>query len=248
MTFIGIDGTPGGWITVAEDNHSLVPAWIPEEGITGFLDKIIGNKQVQVGIDIPIGLPDASCPLNRACDVTARSLLQWKSSSIFAPPCREALHALKEGYPAASRANQEVMGKKLSKQSFFIAGKMKTIDDWIQPAYQQQVHEIHPELAFTQLNGGVPLLFKKNQGNGICQRLLILQAHFPNLTAEWFATHQQNLGASKTDDLLDALVCLLTLKLKRKTLPYGLHEQGNEYLTADSRGLEATITFPVTVL
>lgn len=248
MKCIGIDGTPGGWITVTEDNCSLVPAWIPEEDITGFLDRAIRDEQVQIGIDIPIGLPDASYPHNRACDASARSLLRWKSSSIFAPPCREALQALQAGYPVASRTNQQVMGRKLSRQSFFIAGKMKTIDDWIQPADQQQLHEVHPELAFTQLNGGTPLPFKKNQGNGICQRLLLLRAHFPSLTAEWFAHYQHALGASKTDDLLDALVCLLTLKLKRKTLPYGLHEQGNEYLTTDSRGLEATITFPVTIL
>src|SRR5437870_3658001 len=73
----GVDGCRLGWVVATDDGVEVVPA----------LDDVLVQCDA-VGIDIPIGLPDAG---PRACDVEARRRLGPRRSSVFPAPRRALL-------------------------------------------------------------------------------------------------------------------------------------------------------------
>ena len=117
----GIDGCPGGWFVVGCGRLG----WA--YGIVGRLDELVERApRAQVLIDIPIGLPHVKRPTRR-CEVEARAMLGPRRSSVFNVPCREALAA--GDYAEASAINHQILGRKLSKQAWAIAPKIREVDD-----------------------------------------------------------------------------------------------------------------------
>src|SRR5512138_1249905 len=85
----GIDGCRGGWV-VARSAADLSSVSID---IVSELRSIFEEARCDsiLAIDIPIGIPENE---PRMCDSAARKLLRWpRSSSVFSPPARQALHA-----------------------------------------------------------------------------------------------------------------------------------------------------------
>lgn len=108
-----------------------------------------------IAIDIPIGVLERSCQ----CDQTMRSLLgQQRGCSVFSPPCRAALQA--NTYEQGCTANELCTGRRLSRQAWGIARKIRAVDEAISPAAQYWVFEAHPEVSFWALNDRRSMVYR----------------------------------------------------------------------------------------
>ncbi len=178
----GVDGCRAGWIVVDQDRAWVAPTF-PQVVASLPGDTVIG-------IDIPIGLLDEHVPGGRVCDREARRRLgPSRRSSVFSAPPRPALGV--RSLPEAQAA-----GFPMTLQSLNILAKVAEVDAAIDPALQQRVHEVHPELVFVALAGGTPLAHSKRGAAGRAERRDLLDRHripVPSLPR----------GAA-VDDLLDA--------------------------------------------
>jgi predicted RNase H-like nuclease len=207
----GVDGCPGGWVVALEDLDSgeVRSAW----GAT-FADVLaLPQRPRIVGVDVPIGLLPGAEPGGRACDREAIKLLGRRGSSVFSPPSRPALDALRAGnpYAAVSAANRtsSTAGIGLSKQTFGIMPKIADVDDVMTSALQDRVFEVHPEVAFSRANGW-RLLPSKKRGDGRSTRQRTLaELGYPSLEG-WFLEPRPR--RSRVDDLLDACITCWTAK------------------------------------
>jgi predicted RNase H-like nuclease len=103
------------------------------------------------------------------------------------------------------------MGIGISKQAFHIMQKIREVDDVMTVQAQQYVREVHPEVTFAQLNGG-PLMHRKKDARGRVERIGLLRRGALNISESWLQRERARLGAGWVllDDLVDALVCLVT--------------------------------------
>ncbi len=204
---VGIDGCPGGWIAIAYKNG------IWQDNVFQKIDDLISNypDYEYYLIDIPIGLTDAKVKRN-IDSIVRKKLSPVRRSSVFTPPCREALSA--RNYQEANQINHEVMGKKISLQTWNISRKIGEVDNFLMNnrSYLDNFFEAHPELCFEGLNNGNALAFKKASPRqaGIKERMAILQK-LPIEIDEalgWFDKYPRKLV--RPDDLVDALGLCVT--------------------------------------
>jgi predicted RNase H-like nuclease len=208
----GVDGCRGGWVTatvkasVREDGRIQHPVRLDRlRVLPHFADVLAETGRCRlVGVDMPIGLTDGPGP--RSCDVEARRSLGKRASSVFTPPVRAALEA--PDYSRASRIQFERTGKKLSRQGFFITPKIREVDRLMTVALQRRVREIHPELAFRELNGGRPTTYNKKSLAGRRERVALLARVF--CAVERTVREYRRAGVVEPDDILDTLVAAWT--------------------------------------
>ena len=234
MKYIGVDGCKIGWFYTVIDNENK---W--EIGVSENVKKLWGTHKNAslILIDIPIGLPFKK---SRACDIEARKLLgKGKTSTVFPPPCREALAA--KTYEEACEINKKVLGKKISLQAYHISKKIKEVDDFLlsNPHARQIIRETHPEICFWGLNQRQPMGNRKKDEAGFEERLNLLVRYIPNarsILREVLSSYLRKEVAP--DDALDALVGLVVASTSDdaiKTLP--------ENPTRDSHGLPMEMVF-----
>ncbi|NVD06024.1 DUF429 domain-containing protein [Vibrio sp. JPW-9-11-11] len=197
----GVDGCKAGWVVWHLADQQPV-CHIVEK----LIDALSLMRSAHSLIDIPIGFSDASTP-DRLCDKAARQLLGRRASSVFPVPCREAAYA--SSYLDACEVNQAALGKKLSKQSWYILPKVIQADVLLTHYPNLILRESHPEVVFTALNGA-PLEYNKKSPEGEQQRLAIIEKRAP----QWMAVldHQLKTIARKTanrDDIIDAFALML---------------------------------------
>ena len=120
-----------------------------------------------VAIDMPIGLSEDGV---RACDVAARKLLGRAGSSVFPAPLRPVLGAT--DYAAACSISVAASGKALSKQAWNLVPAIRSLDDALGSPPDDRVVEVHPELAFRDLDPRV--IDPKVTARGVAQRLAAL--------------------------------------------------------------------------
>lgn len=168
------------------------------------------EKPGMIAVDMPIGLPERVGAGGRFAENTVRPLLGARQSSVFSVPSRAAIYA--EDYGEACRIAQSTSDppRKVSKQLFNIAPKIREIDQALRadPAAARRVFEVHPELAFWRLNGGRALTEPKKIKGRPYEPGLTLRRGL--LTAAGLAEDAVNATAPKgaaADDLLDALAC-----------------------------------------
>jgi predicted RNase H-like nuclease len=196
-----VDGCRAGWLVVGA---RLDPSgefgqlsWSMELEAASFIDADL------VAIDMPMGLA-ADGP--RSCDQQARALLGPRRSSVFPSPVRAALGAV--DYREACDLSFAASGRKLSKQAYNLLPKIRQLDQLLlaNPGRSDRVHEVHPELAFSQWNGGEPMAHGKKTAAGAAQRQALVEAQFPGLALKI------RKGVAKSqladDDILDAIACL----------------------------------------
>ncbi len=197
--FAAVDGCKGGWCVIAQVEGNVITK------VVKYLEEFLSNyPQIEmVFIDIPIGL--SSQDYERNIDRTLRSKLPGKSSSVFTPPCREALEA--NDYNEANIINKRITGKGLSIQAYYIGEKIKEIDQLIQSHKFKAVFiESHPELCFKQLNQNQVLRSKKSTQEGINDRIKVINTY----KKQYFDLYEQFLNTfkrstAKKDDILDAI-------------------------------------------
>jgi predicted RNase H-like nuclease len=136
-----------------------------------------------------------------------------RQSSVFAVPSRTAVYAPDFGTACRVALETSNPPKKVSKQLFMIAPKIREVDEMLRgaPVLAGRVFEIHPEVAFWQLNGRRALREpKKIKGRpyepGLALRRNILTKHGCSAAV----TEQAAPAGAAADDLLDALACAAT--------------------------------------
>ncbi len=162
-----------------------------------------------LAVDMPIGLTDTPRP-GRACESEARALMPGKASSVFPTPCRPALACTTH---AEANAISRKLGLGLNQQTFHLFPKMREIDELLRGSRKlwRIVYEAHPELAFTRMNGGKPVLAKKRKPDGFAERLKLLARH-------GFKWKPIAVSGAARDDVLDAMaVCRTAMQIAEGT-------------------------------
>jgi len=173
--FVGVDGCRAGWFAVAlTETDSFGVFQFPKipDLYSYFCD---GNTHVRILVDIPIGLVDSKSNFKRRfCDVEARSLLRpYRQSSVFPTPCREAIYA--KSYESACDINEEVTGKRLTKQTWGIVPKIREMNDFLiaTDSAKEKIIEIHPEICFWAL-AGKSMEYSNKESEGFNERKKLL--------------------------------------------------------------------------
>jgi predicted RNase H-like nuclease len=234
---IGIDGCRAGWFAVALAGYRL---W--QAGLYPTLAELSAafSGTALILIDIPMGLSSRG---RRRCDLEARKLLGRRhASSIFPPPCHEALAAA--DYREACTVNQYVLGVKLSRQTYNIMPKIQEADQWRRSPDGNGflIRESHPELAFWALAGGKALESGKKTAQGKEERLRLLVRHYPHAETI-FRAARQNHGKRDLadDDIIDALGLAITGWISRGRL-----NKVPEHPQSDAFGLPMEMVFALT--
>lgn len=196
----GVDGCPAGWLRVERLGGETLEARVLGTSEL-FAD---ANSFCTIAIDIPIGL---SATGDRAVDRRARERLGApRASSVFSAPPRDVLRA--NSYQEACELSFNASGKRMSRQAFGILPKIRDVDAELQrvPALIPRVHEAHPEVSFSLLNGGQPMRHSKRTPHGLAERVALLDAHFGARFTELRAMFR--VSAVHSDDIADAMVLL----------------------------------------
>lgn len=235
---VGIDGCKFGWIAACYEDRTInifkaiAEVWDHFGNDCDFL------------IDMPIGLPSVNIP-QRTCEQMARMVLpKGKKSSLFPVPCREAFAA--ETYPQANEINRRVLGKGITKQTWFIMPKIYELDQLLIRNDQAKLKfkESHPEIAFQFLNAGKPLAANKKTDEGIRERLRILKKHQPEIEQLYRRAYQEFRRVDvAADDIIDAL-CLSIMQVKiQDNSASGIRYTFPEKPVMDESGIEMAIYY-----
>ena len=194
----GADGCRSGWVVCRRDSDGSLDIRV----VKTLAEACEGLSLLAV--DMPIGFVDVPRP-PRACEVEARRRMPGKASSVFPTPCRPALAATTH---AEANALSKKLGVGINQQTFHLFKKMREVDALLRgtPRLKRIVREAHPELAFTRMNGGKPVLSKKRQPDGFAERLKLLRKH-------GFGWKPQPLKGAARDDVLDAIAVCRTATL-----------------------------------
>jgi predicted RNase H-like nuclease len=151
---LGVDACKAGWVGIALESsrvHAYLTGTIAELVELAERDGPLGV----VGIDMPIGLPDAS---RRQADVLARHAVGPMRSSVFMTPVRATLDAA--DHATASARNRALAGEGMSVQAFGLRARLLEIDRWVRHG-SRRVVEVHPEVSFGRI-AGKPLAVGKH--------------------------------------------------------------------------------------
>jgi predicted RNase H-like nuclease len=197
---LGVDAARAGWVGVA------LGAGAPQAYVARGLADLValartGGPVAAVGIDIPIGLPDAG---RRAADVLAKAAIGPLRSSVFVTPVREAL--LAPDHPAAVAVNRRLAGEGVSIQAYGLRHRVLEAERYAAGA-DHPVLEVHPEVVFAELHGA-PLPVRKPTWAGAALRHQLL-------AGQGVALHG-DLGLAghdvAVDDVLDAAAVAWTTR------------------------------------
>jgi predicted RNase H-like nuclease len=204
----GVDGCRAGWMAafVRHDGDEVRIRVLPR-----FADVLAAPERPSVvAVDMPIGLPERIGPQGRGPERAVRPLLGERQSSVFAVPSRRAVYAQDYGDACRLAAQTSDPPKKISRQLFMIAPKIREIDTELRgtPTLSEWVFEVHPEVAFWRLNGERALTEPKKiksrpyEPGLALRRALLIGDGFPMAAVE----DDPPRGADQ-DDVLDALAC-----------------------------------------
>lgn len=234
VTVLGIDGCKGGWLAAVAAGPRLAIKWRPD--IEAVLSAYATN--VKALIDIPIGLPDSPQQAAFRPDKAARAILGKKYSSVFPAPYR--LVAQAKDTNEAWEVNKAVGGN-ANYMTMGIRKAVAEVDRFLQEnvAWQNKLCECHPEVCFTVLNGGTPLIESKKGEVGREKRL--------NILARWGIKREQFSGhplyAKHKDDVIDALCLVLVGRLAAKGKTTVIPPAAE--IQTDSIGLKMQMVVPV---
>ena len=168
MAVLGVDGWRGAWVGALLDGRSVTLLALPD------VAAVLAVRGVElVAIDMPIGLSETGV---RACDVAAAQRLHGlgAAGSVFPTPVRAVL-------AAADYAEARVLSRAAthpprapSAQAFQLVKAIRQLDDALGDPPTDRVVEVHPELSFRALDGGVR--DRKGSARGTVQRLRALRA------------------------------------------------------------------------
>jgi predicted RNase H-like nuclease len=168
VAVLGVDGWRGAWVGALLAGRSVTLLALPD------VAAVLAVPGVEaIGIDMPIGLSDDGA---RACDVAARELLAGlgAAGSVFPAPVRAVLAA--RDYAHAREVSRAATGGRRapSAQTYQLVAAIRALDDALGDPPRDDVVEVHPELAFRELDARVR--DPKVTARGLAQRLTALRA------------------------------------------------------------------------
>ena len=225
----GLDGCPAGWLLFYGYNNEF-----DFQLISSIKEAIPIFEQCRyIFIDIPIGL--SSKAYQRQVEGQMRKLLQGRSSTIFTPPCREAIEC--KDYAVANEVNRQITGKGLSVQAFNISKKIAEVDTFLRSKRDFSLQESHPEISSKILKGNV-LQTKKNTMAGQQERRDIIRSISPDLDLSVEkALGQYPKKMVRSDDIIDA--AMLCLSAQTGMVYHTLVWKDTHYF--DHEGIEVSI-------
>lgn len=197
----GADGCKAGWLLV---QTSRIGAPVQHRLCATAAELVAATAPDRIlAVDIPIGLTEVG---PRSADREARAILGPRRSSVFFAPLRSTLGAAT--HAEANALSRQYSGKGMSQQTFHISRKIAEMDAVLRADARAatRVHEVHPEVSFTVLNGDRPMAHPKKQAAGHAERLALLASLMPGAFEAIRAAYRPTAVAS--DDILDALVAL----------------------------------------
>lgn len=225
---MGIDGCPGGWIGVIldEDGPHWLTAGIDEFG--HFTDRAAADGVI--GVDMPIGLVDEGW---RACDLLAKAELGKAHARVFMTPPRPVVEL---GHRAPNDTVQQLSrcltGQGVSRQALALSPRVLDVDRCLP---DDRLIEVHPEISFAEMTGGV--LAPKKGSIGEAQRLAALAVNLGDQIDDLTAFMNLRPRAVPLNDALDALAVLWTAIRHQRGLSRSLPERAE----CDRRGVPMRI-------
>jgi predicted RNase H-like nuclease len=171
VAVLGVDGWRGSWVGALLDGRAVTLLHLPDAAAVLALPDV-----GVIAIDMPIGLSDDG---PRPCDVEARRRLGRAGSSVFPAPVRPVLGCT--DYAAACAESRRASGKALSVQAWNLVPSIRSFDGALGQPPDGRVHEVHPELAFRELDRRVT--DPKAAARGLAQRIRALEPELDVLTA-----------------------------------------------------------------
>lgn len=220
QSYRGIDGAPGGWISVTLNRKKFVVEFKERLSLLTF------SSNMTSLIDMPIGLPISGY---RQCDLLGRKLLGQKWSSLFLVPSRDAVYA--ESYEKSCEKNLSKQNVKLSKQSWNICPKIKELDKLLRskPELKGSLLEAHPEIAFLRLNQNEPLRNSKKTLEGQQERVDLLIQTFDAKLVEDLINFSKSHFPKLIEDIIDATSLVGLLRSSGKKLEFLGESKRDEY-------------------
>ena len=198
---VGVDGAGSGWIAVW-----MAKGMLSHTVYASARSLIDAHRSATVvAVDIPVGLTDSG---RRDADIQARKFVGGRRAcSVFSAPVRGILDATSQ--QEASRRHRVIDQRGFGAQGFAILPKIREWDDLLRgdDAACAVVREVHPEVSFAALNGGLGLVPGKKTAAGSMIRMQLLSVVFGAGKVDRLkASVPRRLAGG--DDVLDALVAL----------------------------------------
>jgi len=171
----GIDGTRGGWVAIVLDAGRFAGDFLCRPVETDFGE--LADVAV-LGIDVPIGYGP------RRADAAARAFLTGAASTVFPTPPRELLER-----PFGP-------GLGVSAQAHALGPRILHVTELARS--DSRLYEVHPEVSFRAMNGGLRLRHRKKTAGGALERTALLRQHGIELD------NLEQLASAPLDDVLDA--------------------------------------------
>ncbi|MCZ0989520.1 DUF429 domain-containing protein [Streptomyces diastatochromogenes] len=167
MDVLGIDACgKQGWTAIRLTDGAYAGSLVDVR-----LDALIerAGGVAAIAVDMPLGLVEKGW---RSADLEARTLLRVRRSSVFLVAPRPAWE--ESDYAAAGDRCHELTGHRLSRQAWALAPKLlEARACWLA---DERIHEVHPEVSFYALAGGVPMSHAKKTWRGQMRRRQLLAA------------------------------------------------------------------------
>ena len=165
MRVIGLDACRGGWVAVWLDGGAFGGVHV-SDSLARCRAAAGQTADTVTAIDMALGLVETGW---RAADQLARRALGPRRSSVFAIPPRPAWQ--QPAYPDAVRVCRELTGQGFSIQAWGLRTRLLEAN-----TYRDRMYEVHPELAFMAMAGGMPLADSKHTPAGRERRRDLLAA------------------------------------------------------------------------
>jgi predicted RNase H-like nuclease len=200
----GVVPCPAGWL-VASGKLIGIQVYPEEPTVAPSFREVLDAipAYAVIAVTLPIGLPAKASRRGRTADVAAREILGFPhAGAIGSTPTRKSLAAA--GYDAARKAN----GGQLDVVTWQQFGKIREVDEQMQPYMQRRVYEVRPELSFFQLAEDEVLKHSKDTAAGQRERQQLLVRRMPGSERIMDAT----LKGVRKAHLVDGAVTLWTAR------------------------------------
>lgn len=209
--YIGVDGSPDGWIAVRYDDEGYVGSGLYDD-IAALWDEH-GQVADTILVDVPIGLREESAR-KRPCDVAARDRLgSPRQRSVFSVPIRAAVH--EEDYEDGKAIQEERTENSIGVQAWNITDLVAEVDEFLRetdPDAVGTVREAHPEVCFWALHGGSATNYSKTgqPAAAFWERVGVLEAVDEAVVGSIRDAGRDRDADVGNDDIVDAFALALT--------------------------------------
>jgi predicted RNase H-like nuclease len=186
---VGADACVGGWVAVALAAGRVARVWVGASLAALLIDEPAATA---VGVDLPLGGVPGGW---RSTDREAKRLLGSQHAKVFAVPPRPVWD--EPTYAAANARCRAITGAGLSVQAYRLVPKMLEAERY-RDAGPHALYEIHPELVFALLAGGLLPYGKKTWNGQAARRALLAEVGVV------LADDLPEVGEVPANDVLDA--------------------------------------------